>query len=725
MKRLLAGLLLALLSAPAYAQVGQYPEDSAHVSGHFMTPILCVRRDTPTSLVGADNDYIPCTTDSAGRIHMAGLVTNAGTFAVQAAQSGTWTVGLTAGGDVDILTVPAPLSTTGGGTEATALRVTVANDSTGVLSVDDNGGALTVDGTVTVTDGAGALNVIVDSGAITATVTDGAGALNVIVDSGTVTTVTTLTGTTSLTPGVAAGNLGKAEDAAAASADTGVMVLMQRQDTPASTTGADGDYSTLRGTDTGRLYTSTTVDAALPAGDNNIGNVDVVTMPTVTVTDGAGAMNVIIDSSATLTVTDGAGALNTIVDSGTITTVTTLTGTTTLTPGTAAANLGKAEDAAHSSSDVGVMGLAVRLDSAASFAGTDGDYAPLQLDSAGALRVTGGGGGTEYVEDAVAPADPTGTTTVMTRDDQLATVTEAEGDWSRLRGTSKGALWVALADSSGDPITSFGGGTQYTEDAAAAANPVGTALNLVRADALAGLTTTDGDNVAARGTDKGELYVKHADTMIVGDGSGALNVIADSGTITTVTTLTGTTTLTPGTAAGNLGKAEDAAHASADTLVAVGVRRIDTPLSSAGTSGDYATLDTDSLGQLWTTKAPRTTVTATVLDSDGAQTGTSVATISTGTTIWVEAVTAIASSANTVAINVRVMCDTDGTFAAAATTGTAGELLSAAALIPGQQVSTPAGFAHHCSDDQDLRYTVADPVGGDVRLTFTYYTTAP
>lgn len=51
------------------------------------------------------------------------------------------------------------------------------------LQVADNGGSLTVDGTVTVTDGAGALNVIVDSGAITATVTDGAGALNVIVDS--------------------------------------------------------------------------------------------------------------------------------------------------------------------------------------------------------------------------------------------------------------------------------------------------------------------------------------------------------------------------------------------------------------------------------------------------------------------------------------------------------------------------------------------------------------
>jgi hypothetical protein len=44
----------------------------------------------------------------------------------------------------------AVLSVVGGGTEATAQRVTIASDSTGVLSVDDNGGSLTVDGTVAV-----------------------------------------------------------------------------------------------------------------------------------------------------------------------------------------------------------------------------------------------------------------------------------------------------------------------------------------------------------------------------------------------------------------------------------------------------------------------------------------------------------------------------------------------------------------------------------------------
>ncbi len=59
-------------------------------------------------------------------------------------------------------------------------------------------------------------------------------------------------------------------------------------------------------------------------------------------------------------------------------------------PGTAAANLGKAEDDPHNSGDVGVMSLAVRKDTAAAVA-ADGDYHPLTLDSLGQLRVNIGG----------------------------------------------------------------------------------------------------------------------------------------------------------------------------------------------------------------------------------------------------------------------------------------------------------------------------------------------
>lgn len=119
---------------------------------------------------------------------------------------------------VDVVTVPAPLSTTGAGTEAAALRVTVATDSTGVLSVDDNGASLTVDGTVAVSSlpalAAGTANI---------------GDVDVL----------------SVVPGTAATSLGKAEDAAHASGDTGVMALAVRQNTPTALATTDADYAPL------------------------------------------------------------------------------------------------------------------------------------------------------------------------------------------------------------------------------------------------------------------------------------------------------------------------------------------------------------------------------------------------------------------------------------------------------------------------------------------------
>ena len=61
---------------------------------------------------------------------------------------------------------------------------------------------------------------------------------------------------------------------------------------------------------------------------------------------------------------------------------------TSIVPGTGATNLGKAEDAAHSSGDTGVMSLAVRNDDVAALGGADGDYSPLQVNAAGSLYTT-------------------------------------------------------------------------------------------------------------------------------------------------------------------------------------------------------------------------------------------------------------------------------------------------------------------------------------------------
>ena len=43
-------------------------EDAAHSNGDAGVMSLCVRQDTPAALVTTDGDYIPCTTDSTGRL---------------------------------------------------------------------------------------------------------------------------------------------------------------------------------------------------------------------------------------------------------------------------------------------------------------------------------------------------------------------------------------------------------------------------------------------------------------------------------------------------------------------------------------------------------------------------------------------------------------------------------------------------------------------------------
>lgn len=62
--------------------------------------------------------------------------------------------------------------------------------------------------------------------------------------------------------------------------------------------------------------------------------------------------------------------------------------TTSIVPGTGATNLGKAEDAAHTDGDTGVFVLSRRIDAQASSAGSTGDYAAFNTDSAGGVYVT-------------------------------------------------------------------------------------------------------------------------------------------------------------------------------------------------------------------------------------------------------------------------------------------------------------------------------------------------
>jgi hypothetical protein len=230
----------------------------------------------------------------------------------------------------------------GGGTEASALRVTIANNSTGVLSVDDNGGALTVDGTVTAelsaTD-----NAVLDNIALyTAGSETALELLDNAVDGNYLNTNMNVAGTD-----VAAGS--------------GVISAQTLRVTIATDDPVNDAMVEL----SGAIDTEMQCDivGSLPAGTNAIGKL----------------------------------SANSGVDIGDV-------DVTSIIPGTGATNLGKAEDAAHTTADTGVYVLGVRDDVLGVHSGADGDYESFHLDAQGGLytrhAITGIGHGVTTVTTA-------------------------------------------------------------------------------------------------------------------------------------------------------------------------------------------------------------------------------------------------------------------------------------------------------------------------------------
>ena len=169
----------------------------------------------------------------------------------------------------------------GAGLEATALRVTVATDSTGVLSVDDNAGSLTVDQGVAGTaweqvgdvahDAVGtSVNPVLVGGYASAAAPTG-----VSLDGDAVRTWHLLNGAQA-TVITAAGAL------IAGDAANGLDVDVTRL--PALVAGTanigDVDVLTLPALVAGTANIGDVDVLTIAAGDNNIGNVDIVTMPT-------------------------------------------------------------------------------------------------------------------------------------------------------------------------------------------------------------------------------------------------------------------------------------------------------------------------------------------------------------------------------------------------------------------------------------------------------------
>lgn len=291
----------------------QYTEDAAAEADPVGNALIMVRDDALSGQTTTDGDNIAARGTDKGELYVKHV------DAIPVTQSGTWDeVGIHDSGN-SITVDNAQLSVVGGGTEAAAMRVTIANDSTGVLSVDDNGstlsvddggGALTVDGTVAVTNG-GTFATQVDGAALTA--------LQLIDD--VVHVDDTATHATGTTKGV------------------GIMAAA----TPTDGSVGANDIGMVAMTTDRKLHVA--VMDALPAGTAAIGKL----------------------------------AANTGVDIGDV-------DVTSIVPGTGATNLGKAEDGGHTTGDVGVMALGVRVDSPNATVAADADYQYVAQDKVGGIR---------------------------------------------------------------------------------------------------------------------------------------------------------------------------------------------------------------------------------------------------------------------------------------------------------------------------------------------------
>lgn len=106
-----------------------------------------------------------------------------------------------------------------------------------------------------------------------------------------------------------------------------------------------------------------------------------------------------------------------------------------------------AEDSAHTTGEIGNFMLAVRADADGSLVDADGDYAPLQVDEDGFLKVAGKitveAGDAEYLEDSASASGNAGISVLAVRQDTLASSVDTDGDYAWFKTNSRGALWVA------------------------------------------------------------------------------------------------------------------------------------------------------------------------------------------------------------------------------------------------------------------------------------------
>jgi hypothetical protein len=251
----------------------QYDEDTAHSAAEKLTMAGVVRADSAASLVGSDGDRTSLIVDSSGRLHVnvgntvtvgSHAVTNAGTFAVQAAQSGTWTLGANSGVDIGDVTI---------------------NNASGAsaVNIQDGGNSITIDGTVSIS---GTVTVDTELPAAAALADNTAnptapavGAFGHVWDGA---TWDRMPGTAAdgVTVNLAANNDVTVTGTVTANAGTNLNTSALALESGGNLAAAATSLGLLDNAVSGNEL-QVDIVAALPAGTNNIGDVDVLTLPGV------------------------------------------------------------------------------------------------------------------------------------------------------------------------------------------------------------------------------------------------------------------------------------------------------------------------------------------------------------------------------------------------------------------------------------------------------------
>lgn len=322
----------------------EYNEDTPHTSGDLGTFVLSVRNDAAAVLTSANGDYSPIAVDSAGRVGITDLGGSITTDDNKAEDS------VHVSGDIGSFSL-AVRNDAGTALAANGDYIPFTTDANGALWVTANGGTFGV-------------------------------------------------------------TFDYPEDSASVSGDIGAFVLGVRNDTNVALTSANGDYGGIAIDQFGRVVTQFQEDDPHTSGDRGV---MALTVRNDTITN---------------VLTSANGDYSAIAVDST---------------GKVGIRSNFLEDSGHVSGDVGNFVLAVRNDAGTSLVDANLDYAPFSLDSTGALRVTSSATGvvTQFAEDSPHTSGDLGIQTLAVRNDTPGTLTSANGDYASIQQDGSGGVRVA------------------------------------------------------------------------------------------------------------------------------------------------------------------------------------------------------------------------------------------------------------------------------------------